>query len=280
MPDHDHHRRAHPAPTPADRLSITGLLTMAVCELLAHLVLGGQPNPGMAALAVLPVTAAELVRRRLRWAPLAALLAVVAVVAVVATRTTALSFDLSRPGDPLYFGVALLECAAAGAVIGPIIAALLKQRTPAVTGGLALAAALALSAGVVLTSPQSDDTGSLSAEQIAALPTVDMVNYRFEPSILRVAPGQPVAFTFTNDTDDAHAFTVEKLGIDIEVPSGRTRTVVVEAPSGRYAVHCSVGSHRADGMKGQLVITGNDATAPPASDADPAPATDTHSHHG
>ncbi|MFJ2094995.1 cupredoxin domain-containing protein [Streptomyces sp. NPDC087901] len=75
-----------------------------------------------------------------------------------------------------------------------------------------------------------DDTGSLTAEQIAALPTVDMVNYRFEPSILRAAPGQPVAFTFTNDTDDAHAFAVEKLGIDIEVPSGRTRTVVVQAP--------------------------------------------------
>lgn len=89
-----------------------------------------------------------------------------------------------------------------------------------------------------------------------------------------------MAFTFTNDTDDAHAFTVEKLGIDIEVPSGRTRTVVIEAPPGRYAMHCSVGSHQADGMKGQLVITGNDTTAPGASDADPAHSTNTHSHDG
>ncbi|MET9596035.1 cupredoxin domain-containing protein [Streptomyces sp. NPDC006516] len=261
-----------------ERLGTAGLLTLAFCELLAHLVLGGQPNPGMAALAVLPLTAAILVWRRVRWAPIASLLAVVA---VIATRLVGLSFDLTRPGDVLYFAAALLELAAAGAVSGPIAATLLKRHTPAVTGGLALTAALALSAGVVLSSPQSDDTGSLTAEQIATLPTVDMVNYRFEPSILRAAPGQPVAFTFTNDTDDAHAFAVEKLGIDIEVPSGRTRTVVVQAPPGRYAMHCSVGSHQADGMKGQLVITGQDTmTAPSPSATDAAASFDTHDHHG
>ncbi|MFJ3224274.1 cupredoxin domain-containing protein [Streptomyces sp. NPDC086783] len=261
-----------------NRLQAAGLLTLALCELLAHLFLGGEPNPGMAALAVLPLAAAVLVWRRVRWAPLASLLAVAA---VVATRTVALSFDLTRPGDTLYFAVALLELAAAGAVTGPIAATLLKRRTPAATGGLALAAALALSAGIVLGSPQRDDTGSLTAEQIAALPTVAMVNYRFEPSILRAAPGQPVAFTFTNDTDDAHAFAVEKLGIDIEVPSGRTRTVVVQAPPGRYAMHCSVGSHQADGMKGQLVITGQDSSiASHPTDTEPALSSDTHNHHG
>ncbi|MET7645816.1 cupredoxin domain-containing protein [Streptomyces sp. NPDC005426] len=261
-----------------DRLGTAGLLALAFCELLAHLVLGGQPNPGMAALAVLPLAAAFLTWRRVRWAPIASLLAVAAVIAI---RTASLSFDLTRPGDPLYFAAALLELAAAGAVTGPIAAALLKRRTPALTGGLALAAALALSAGVILSSPQSDDTGSLTAEQIAALPTVDMVNYRFEPSILRAAPGQPVAFTFTNDTDDAHAFAVDKLGIDIEVPSGRSRTVVVQAPPGRYAMHCSVGSHSANGMKGQLVITGQDTTTVPGpADTDPAASSDTHKHHG
>ncbi|MFD9499419.1 cupredoxin domain-containing protein [Streptomyces sp. NPDC060035] len=271
-----------PAPAPAplltlpDRLGVVGLLTLALCEPLAHLVLGGQPNPGMATLAVLPLTAALLVRRRLRWAPIASFLAVVA---IVATRTAGLSFDLTRPGNPLFFAVALLELAAAGAVIGPIAAALLKRHTPVVAGGLALAAALALSAGVVLISPQSEDNGSLTQEQIAALPTVDMVNYRFEPSILRVAPGRPVAFTFTNDTDDAHAFAVDKLGIHTEVPSGRTRTVVVEAPPGRYDVHCSVGSHQADGMKGQLVITGGEtAVVRDAANADSAGFSDAHSH--
>ncbi|MFJ2095554.1 cupredoxin domain-containing protein [Streptomyces sp. NPDC087901] len=273
-----------PAPAPAppltlpDRLGIAGLLTLALCEILAHLALGGQPNPGMAALAVLPLLAVLLVWRRLRWAPIASLLTIVA---IIATRTTSLSFDLMRPSDPLYFAAALLELAAAGAVIGPIAAALLKRHSPAVTGGLALATALALGTGILLISPQSDDTGSLTQEQIAALPTVDMVNYRFEPSILRVTHGQPVAFTFTNDTDDAHAFAVEKLGLDIEVPSGRTRTVVVQAPPGRYDMHCSVGSHQADGMKGQLVITSNDgAAAPGASGADPAGSSDTHHHDG
>ncbi|MDX2624931.1 cupredoxin domain-containing protein [Streptomyces sp. WI03-5b] len=214
----------------------------------------------MAALAVLPLTAATLTWRRVRWAPIASLLAVVT---VIATRMVGLSFDLTRPGDVLYFAAALLELAAAGAVTGPIAVTLLKRHTPAITGGLGLTAALALGAGVVLSSPQSDDTRSLNAEQIATLPTVDMVNYRFEPSIPRAAPGQPVAFTFTNDTDDVHAFAVDKLGIDIEVPSGRTRTIVVQAAPGRYAMHCSIGSHQADGMKGQLVITGQDTMTPP-----------------
>ena len=235
-------------------------LALAVTVLLAYLVTGGAPNPGMAALAVVPLLAAWAFRSGRRWAPLAAL---ASAALVLGLRTTELSFDLGRPGAVVPFVVAATTVTTAGIVLAVALLHLtVGSRAAARTAALATAAGVGLgvlvATGLLLGTPQQDRTGDLTAAQVAALPTVEMVNYKFEPGQLRVAAGQPVAFRFTNDTDDAHAFTVDAFDVDVVVPSGRSRVVVVEAAPGTYPYHCSVGSHEEDGMKGRLVVVGED----------------------
>ena len=239
----------------ARKVATAALLALAGQIVIGFTVLQGTPNPGMAAAAVLPLLGAWATWTGRRWAPV---VTVLSAVTVVALRMTTLSFDLARPGDVAPFALAVATLLTIGV---SLVAGVLAGRgagRPAIVlaGGLATGGVLA--AGLLLGFPQSEDTGGLSEEQVAALPTIEMVNFTFEPGQLRVPEGQPVAFRFTNDTDDSHSFAIDAFDLDVQVPSGRTRVVVVEAEPGTYPFHCSVGSHADDGMKGRLVVDGGD----------------------
>jgi hypothetical protein len=72
---------------------------------------------------------------------------------------------------------------------------------------------------------------------------------------------------FTNDGARPHSFAVEALDVDVEVPSGRTRTVVLRLPPGTYDYVCSVGDHELEGMKGRVVVVGADGVVPASGEA-------------
>ncbi|MCC8250425.1 cupredoxin domain-containing protein [Saccharothrix luteola] len=260
--------------TSSPATALTASAVLAVANAITFLVLAGRPNPGMAALSVLPLAAAALLWRRVQVAPVVTI-AVAALVVFI--RPVDLAFDLVRPGDVLPFAVAAVLVTAAGVAIVSSLVLVLRpstgtgERLVGLGGGTAVGVALAATLLVVW--PQSDDTGSLTDEQLAALPTVDMTNFKFSPAQLRVGRGQPVAFKFTNDTDDNHTFTITELGVDIEVPSGRTRIAVVDARPGQYAVHCAAGDHQEKGMVGRLTVT-EDALTSTA-----APETSSGAHH-
>lgn len=242
----------------ARRIAAIALVGLAAETIIGFTVLQGTPNPGMAAAAVLPLLGAWASWTGRRWA---AVVTVLSVITVVALRMTTLSFDLARPGDVAPFVLAVATLLTIGV---SLVAGVLAQRNadrPAVTliGGLATGGVLA--AALLLGLPQTEDTDGLSDEQVAALPTIEMVNFKFEPGQLRVADGRPVAFRFTNDTDDTHSFAIDAFDLDVQVPSGRSRVVVVEADPGTYAFHCAVGSHADDGMKGRLIVDGGDHSA-------------------
>ncbi|TQM85028.1 cupredoxin-like protein [Saccharothrix saharensis] len=248
--------------TTSPTTALAATCVLAVANAVAFLVLAGQPNPAMAAVSVFPLLAAVLLWRGARVAPV---VTIAVAVSVVFFRPVDLAFDLVRPADVAPFAVAAAIVSAAGvAVVSSLVLALRPaggagDRLVGVGGGAAVGVALA--AALVVVWPQSDDTASLTDEQIAALPTVDLANFRFSPAQLRVGRGQPVAFRFTNDTDDNHTFTITGLGVDVEVPSGRTRITVVDAAPGRYAVHCAAGDHREKGMVGRLTVTEDALTA-------------------
>lgn len=255
---------------PTTGTALVSTLVLTTTTLVATLVTAGGVNPVQASLALLPLAAALGYWRGARWAPVAAVLAVLA---LLPTRAVELSFDLTRPGDAVPFAVSALTVLAAGTALTTAVL-YRSERTGSpsrrrsaigVLLGAALGAVLGL--GMVLASPQADDTGDLTDAEVAALPTVDMVNFRFEPGQLRVAEGQPVAFRFTNDTDKSHSFAVEALGIDTTVPSGRTRTVVVEADAGTYPFVCTVGDHEENGMVGSLIVVGPGGNATDGEDA-------------
>ncbi|WP_037271897.1 cupredoxin domain-containing protein [Kibdelosporangium aridum] len=225
------------------------LVVLAVGQLITYGVLSGQPNIGMMAVAAVPLVAAALLQTRRRWVAVTAVL--VAVASVIGSGIGALSFDLVRPGSVGPFAVAVVQLLAAGVAIAFL-------RPFSVRAGLAAGVVVSAVAGlgIALALGQTDDTGRLTADQLAKVPTVTMVNYRFEPAQLKVQSGQPVAFRFVNTSGDDHDFVIDQLGVNVSVPSGRTRVAVVDVPAGTYALHCSMSDHRESGMVGRLTVDG------------------------
>lgn len=252
--------------TPRD-LALAATAALTATTLVSQLLLAGEPNPGYAAFAVFPLAAAAALWTRRRWAPL---LVLGAAVLMVAPRTVELSFDLVRPAELVPFATAAVHLAAVGVATGTALLMLFgARRGGAVALGAGAAIGAVVASGLLVLLPQGDDPAP--AEQAA----VDMVGFEYVPAQLR-ADTWPVALRFTNDSGDSHSFTIDELGVDVQVPSGRERVVVVDAPPGEYAVYCAVDDHRDQGMVGKLTVVGNGAPAPVAPVAAPVG----HHHHG
>ena len=254
------------------------LVLLALGQLVAYLLLTAEPNPGIASTAVLPLAAAAAVL--LAPGALGPLAALAVVATIIGTRTVELPFDLARPGQtgPFAFAVAqLLACGVAAATAVRVLLPADRRPTVALPVVAGVAAAALAGAVLLVLAPQEDLTGGLTDEELAALPEISMVDYRFEPAQLRVAVGEPFAVTFANDGARPHSFSVASLDLDVVVPSGRSRTVVVRLDAGTYDFVCSVGDHEQEGMKGRVLVVGDDGVVPAAG---PSPGTGDHAHHG
>jgi len=82
--------------------------------------------------------------------------------------------------------------------------------------------------------------------------TMSLVSYH--PKTLRVRQGPATLFVANHDLF-WHTFTVDKLHVDVGVPTGGARRVGVSLPPGRYVYYCRVPGHRAAGMKGTLIVS-------------------------
>lgn len=79
--------------------------------------------------------------------------------------------------------------------------------------------------------------------------------FYFKPNTITVKKDQPVTITFTNK-EGLHDFVVDDLNVKSEVIGAGKSTVVSFTPTkaGTYEFYCSVGDHKAKGMKGTLVV--------------------------
>lgn len=93
-----------------------------------------------------------------------------------------------------------------------------------------------------------------AAEAIKEI-TVVGTEFAFSPSAITVQAGENVKLTFKNEGRAPHNLVIEGLGISTKIiGSGKTDTIEFISPDpGTYAVFCSVGSHRAEGMEGDLI---------------------------
>ncbi len=85
--------------------------------------------------------------------------------------------------------------------------------------------------------------------------TVSGQNFSFTPSDLAVNKGDKVKITFKN-LDGTHDFLVDEFSVNSGlVPVGGQKTVEFTADKiGSFQYYCSVGSHRAMGMWGTLIV--------------------------
>jgi uncharacterized cupredoxin-like copper-binding protein len=105
---------------------------------------------------------------------------------------------------------------------------------------------------------------SIEATSVAAAPTgcgtpsaevtLEAVDLAFKPSDLVIVANTPVTVTVHNDGVALHNFSVDALGISVDVLPGETKTVKINAPAGEYEFYCDVPGHKQAGMVGRLYI--------------------------
>ena len=96
----------------------------------------------------------------------------------------------------------------------------------------------------------SDDESSVS---VALAMSMDAGNFFFTPSTITAAAGQTVNVTI--DTNEGfHTLVIDEIDFKASVKAGETITFTAPATPGSYEFYCDVGSHRAMGMKGTLIV--------------------------
>ncbi|HEX5993378.1 MAG TPA: cupredoxin domain-containing protein [Thermomicrobiales bacterium] len=116
---------------------------------------------------------------------------------------------------------------------------------------------------------------SPAAVEAAAAQTVDIVAYDiyFEPKEVTIPANTDITFMIANDGVAPHNFSIDELGIDIDLPAGETQETVINAPAGEYEYYCNVPGHKEAGMVGKLIVSEDAATGATPAQAAVAPAT-------
>jgi uncharacterized cupredoxin-like copper-binding protein len=158
-------------------------------------------------------------------------------------------------------GTLIVSAEAAAAPAGaatPVAApAEAPQATPAAQGAVATPAEV-----VAVASPAAVE---------AAAQTVDIAAYDiyFEPKEVTIPANTDVTFMITNDGVAPHNFSIDELGIDIDLPVGETQETAINAPAGEYEYYCNVPGHKEAGMVGKLIVSEDAAAAAPGGTAVP-----------
>ena len=105
------------------------------------------------------------------------------------------------------------------------------------------------------TSSDSEDAGSSAGSadrSIEVLMQDDGGNYIYTPEEITVSAGETVELVLTSQ-NEFHSFTVDDLGIDVEVEAGETDKLVFTFDEpGTYDFICL--PHESLGMVGQIIV--------------------------
>jgi nitrosocyanin len=109
---------------------------------------------------------------------------------------------------------------------------------------------------VTQTETMQKDEATAPANQATREITVSGNEYSFVPSSLNLKKGETVKVTFKNVGALPHDLVVDELGLKTKVvKGGDTDTVTFTADkTGTFEMYCSVGNHRAQGMKGPVQV--------------------------
>ncbi len=75
----------------------------------------------------------------------------------------------------------------------------------------------------------------------------------FEPAEITAKAGT-VTFVLPNEGAAEHDFSIDELGIAVNLPPGTTQTVEADIPAGTYQYYCNIPGHKDAGMVGTLVV--------------------------
>jgi plastocyanin len=137
--------------------------------------------------------------------------------------------------------------AAAAAAVGRRRGRTAGQGPAVVAAGAVVVVAVALAAVAVAGPPRAAVAeGSLRL-------TLQAAGAAFSATSLAASPGK-VTVSLANHDLFWHTFTIQRLGVDLNVPVGGTRSVTFTATPGTYTFICTVPGHEAAGMRGTLTV--------------------------
>ncbi|MBI5370355.1 cupredoxin domain-containing protein [Candidatus Uhrbacteria bacterium] len=82
---------------------------------------------------------------------------------------------------------------------------------------------------------------------------MEAANFSFVPKSLTAKPGEKMQITFTKN-NGFHTFVIDEIGLKYAIKQGEAVTFNAPTKPGTYAFYCDVGSHRANGMEGVLIV--------------------------
>ncbi len=121
-----------------------------------------------------------------------------------------------------------------------------------------LASPAAFPAASPVTSPVASPCPEVGTPVGAQAPgdavTVEMVDIAFVPAQFSVPADTPVQVALPNRGRAVHNFSIDELGIKVDVPPGQAGQTTITAPTGTYEYYCDEPGHAEAGMVGTLTI--------------------------
>jgi len=83
---------------------------------------------------------------------------------------------------------------------------------------------------------------------------VESYDIYFEPSELSIPAETDVRVSLPNAGVTLHNFSIDELGISVDIAPGATEETLINAPAGTYEFYCNVPGHKQAGMVGTLTV--------------------------
>ena len=83
---------------------------------------------------------------------------------------------------------------------------------------------------------------------------VESYDIYFEPDELSIPADTEVTVSLPNEGVTPHNFSIDELGISVDIAPGATEETVINAPAGTYEYYCNVPGHKQAGMVGTLTV--------------------------
>ncbi len=102
------------------------------------------------------------------------------------------------------------------------------------------------------TSPEASpaaDAGAAAAEV-----TVTAIDINWIEKELTITANTDTRFVITNQGAAGHNFSIDELGVSVDIAPGDTAEVTINAPAGTYEYYCNVPGHAAAGQVGTLTV--------------------------
>ena len=78
----------------------------------------------------------------------------------------------------------------------------------------------------------------------------------FEPKDVTIPADTDVTIVLPNQGVIPHNFSIDALGVSVDLAPGATEETVINAPVGEYEFYCDVPGHKEAGMVGTLIVSG------------------------